>query len=181
VVDPPRHRNNARQRAEACRYEAPSLDRSHVAQLGGVGLTGKDKNARQEWRVKLARRALPKEVGRPRASSLPGDVAKGALPKEVGRHSRIVPAVQRTDADREHPLFVTSWRRWRARICEHSWHEGRAITSFAIVTTDAAPNVAQYHHRMPVVLDDSQFDDWILDAVHARSGSGNDEAVCWRD
>jgi putative SOS response-associated peptidase YedK len=30
---------------------------------------------------------------------------------------------------------------------------GRAITSFA-VTTDAALSVAQYHKRMPVVLDD---------------------------
>jgi len=36
-----------------------------------------------------------------------------------------------------------------------------AITSFAIVTTDAAPSVAQYHNRMPVVLDDGQFDDWM--------------------
>jgi putative SOS response-associated peptidase YedK len=35
---------------------------------------------------------------------------------------------------------------------------GRAITSFAIVTTDAASSVAQYHNRMPVVLDDAQFD-----------------------
>ena len=26
---------------------------------------------------------------------------------------------------------------------------GKAITSFAIVTTDAAPSVAQYHNRMP--------------------------------
>ena len=38
---------------------------------------------------------------------------------------------------------------------------GQAITSFAIVTTDAAPSVAQYHNRMPVVLDDAQFDDWM--------------------
>ena len=38
---------------------------------------------------------------------------------------------------------------------------GHAITSFAIVTTDAAPSVAQYHNRMPVVLDDAQFDDWM--------------------
>ncbi len=29
----------------------------------------------------------------------------------------------------------------------------------SIVTTDAAPSVAQYHNRMPVVLEDSQFDD----------------------
>jgi putative SOS response-associated peptidase YedK len=40
---------------------------------------------------------------------------------------------------------------------------GKAITSFAIVTTEAAPSVAQYHNRMPVVLDDSQFDGWVRD------------------
>ena len=39
----------------------------------------------------------------------------------------------------------------------------RPSLSFAIVTTDAAPSVAQYHNRMPVVLDDSQFDDWMRD------------------
>jgi len=38
---------------------------------------------------------------------------------------------------------------------------GRAVTSFAIVTTDAAPSVSQYHNRMPVVLDNSQFDEWM--------------------
>jgi len=38
---------------------------------------------------------------------------------------------------------------------------GKAITSFAIVTTDAAPSVAQYYNRMPVVLDDAQFDEWM--------------------
>jgi hypothetical protein len=30
---------------------------------------------------------------------------------------------------------------------------GKAITSFAIVTTDAAPSVSQYHNRMPVAFD----------------------------
>ena len=38
---------------------------------------------------------------------------------------------------------------------------GRAITSFAIVTTPAAPSVMQYHDRMPLVLEESQFDDWM--------------------
>jgi putative SOS response-associated peptidase YedK len=38
---------------------------------------------------------------------------------------------------------------------------GKAITSFAIVTTDAALSVAQYHNRMPVVLDDARFDEWM--------------------
>jgi putative SOS response-associated peptidase YedK len=38
---------------------------------------------------------------------------------------------------------------------------GRTITSFAIVVTDAAPSIAQYHDRMPVVLDDADFDLWM--------------------
>lgn len=38
---------------------------------------------------------------------------------------------------------------------------GAAITSFAIVTTDAAPSTAAYHDRMPLVLDESQFEDWL--------------------
>jgi putative SOS response-associated peptidase YedK len=38
---------------------------------------------------------------------------------------------------------------------------GTAITSFAIVTTSAAPSTQQYHDRMPVVLEEQQFDDWM--------------------
>jgi putative SOS response-associated peptidase YedK len=36
-----------------------------------------------------------------------------------------------------------------------------AITSFSIVTTDAAPSTAKYHDRMPLVLEESQFEDWM--------------------
>ena len=36
-----------------------------------------------------------------------------------------------------------------------------AVTSFAIVTTNAAPSTARYHDRMPLVLEESQFDDWM--------------------
>lgn len=35
------------------------------------------------------------------------------------------------------------------------------ITSFSVVTTNAAPGTAKYHDRMPVILDESQFDDWL--------------------
>jgi len=35
------------------------------------------------------------------------------------------------------------------------------ITSFSIVTTSPAPNTAQYHDRMPVVLEERQFEDWM--------------------
>lgn len=43
------------------------------------------------------------------------------------------------------------------------WREdGRsAITSFSIVTTEAAPSTAPYHDRMPVVLEEAQFEDWM--------------------
>jgi putative SOS response-associated peptidase YedK len=30
-----------------------------------------------------------------------------------------------------------------------------------IVTTNAAPSIARYHDRMPLVIDESQFDDWM--------------------
>jgi putative SOS response-associated peptidase YedK len=40
--------------------------------------------------------------------------------------------------------------------------DGKApITSFAIVTTDAAPSTAPYHDRMPLVLEEGQFEDWM--------------------
>jgi putative SOS response-associated peptidase YedK len=39
--------------------------------------------------------------------------------------------------------------------------EGRVIASFAIVVTDAARGIAKIHPRMPVVLDDAQFDEWM--------------------
>jgi hypothetical protein len=43
------------------------------------------------------------------------------------------------------------------------WNSGgkSAITNFAIVTTDAAPSLVQSHDRMPVVLEENQFEDWM--------------------
>ena len=35
------------------------------------------------------------------------------------------------------------------------------ITSFSIVTTAAAPSTAAYHDRMPLILEESQFEDWM--------------------
>jgi putative SOS response-associated peptidase YedK len=37
----------------------------------------------------------------------------------------------------------------------------QAITSFSIVTTQAAPGTAKYHDRMPLVLEEGQFEDWM--------------------
>jgi putative SOS response-associated peptidase YedK len=47
---------------------------------------------------------------------------------------------------------------------------GQAITSFAIVTTGAAPSTQPYHDRMPVVLEESQFDDWMRGAPELAAG-----------
>jgi putative SOS response-associated peptidase YedK len=48
---------------------------------------------------------------------------------------------------------------------------GQAITSFAIVTPDASSSVAQYHNRMPVVLDGAQFDDWMRGSLEQAAGT----------
>lgn len=47
---------------------------------------------------------------------------------------------------------------------------GVAITSFSIVTTDAAPGTRQYHDRMPLVLEESQFDDWMRGPPEMAAG-----------
>jgi putative SOS response-associated peptidase YedK len=39
--------------------------------------------------------------------------------------------------------------------------DGREIISFSIVTTAATSSTAPYHDRMPLVLDESQFEDWM--------------------
>jgi putative SOS response-associated peptidase YedK len=46
---------------------------------------------------------------------------------------------------------------------------GQRTISFANVTT-AAPSVAQYHNRMPVVLEDTQFDDWMREPPERAAG-----------
>jgi putative SOS response-associated peptidase YedK len=38
---------------------------------------------------------------------------------------------------------------------------GKTITSFSIVTTAAAPSCEAYHDRMPLVLEEGQFEDWM--------------------
>jgi putative SOS response-associated peptidase YedK len=36
-----------------------------------------------------------------------------------------------------------------------------SITSFSNVTTAATPSTAKYHDRMPLILEERQFDDWM--------------------
>jgi putative SOS response-associated peptidase YedK len=44
------------------------------------------------------------------------------------------------------------------------------ITSFSIVTTNAAPATAKFHDRMPLVLDEGQFDDWMRGPPELAAG-----------
>jgi putative SOS response-associated peptidase YedK len=39
--------------------------------------------------------------------------------------------------------------------------DGSEVESCTIVTTDAAPSIAEIHHRMPVILDPADFDMWL--------------------
>jgi putative SOS response-associated peptidase YedK len=44
------------------------------------------------------------------------------------------------------------------------------ITTFSIVTTSPAPSTAPYHDRMPVVLEASQFEDWMRGPPELAAG-----------
>jgi hypothetical protein len=37
----------------------------------------------------------------------------------------------------------------------------KTITNFSIVTAAAAPSTSRYHDRMPLVLEEGQFEDWM--------------------
>ncbi|MCR9257158.1 MAG: SOS response-associated peptidase [Alphaproteobacteria bacterium] len=43
------------------------------------------------------------------------------------------------------------------------WHslDGTELHSYTIVTTDASPSLANYHHRMPVILDRAGWETWM--------------------
>ena len=44
------------------------------------------------------------------------------------------------------------------------------IISFSIVTTAAAPSTAPYHDRMTLVLEESQFEDWMREPPERAAG-----------
>ena len=42
------------------------------------------------------------------------------------------------------------------------WQKGESpLTSFSVITTDAAPDLEFLHHRMPLLLKEDQFEDWL--------------------
>ena len=48
--------------------------------------------------------------------------------------------------------FAALWERWSKG--------GESLESFAIITTAAAPELADIHYRQPVIIDSDRFDDW---------------------
>jgi putative SOS response-associated peptidase YedK len=44
------------------------------------------------------------------------------------------------------------------------------VASFSVVTTSAAPSTAAYYDRMPVVLEESQLEDWMRLPPEAAAG-----------
>jgi putative SOS response-associated peptidase YedK len=61
----------------------------------------------------------------------------------------------------DRPLFAFAglWERWKPK------GGGEPVETFAIVTTDANPVVAEIHDRMPVILPESGYDDWLSGSV----------------
>lgn len=115
----------------------------------------------------------------------PQNLARSAYSTINARADRIqtAPAYREPFKQRRCLVPATGWYEWQ-KIDEKTkqpWHfrpkavpfafagvydvwnaDGKStITSFSIVTTDASPGTAQYHDRMPLVLEESHFDDWM--------------------
>jgi len=56
--------------------------------------------------------------------------------------------------DEEPFAFAGLWERWQSP-------DGSEIDSCTILTADAAPAIADIHHRMPVILDREMFETWL--------------------
>jgi len=50
--------------------------------------------------------------------------------------------------------FAGLWSRWKSP-------DGELVDSFTVVTTPPSNRAAEYHDRMPLVLEQSQFEDWM--------------------
>src|SRR6185295_17988739 len=59
----------------------------------------------------------------------------------------------------ERPLFGFAglWERWKPKD-----GAGEAVDTFTIVTTDANASVAPIHDRMPVILPEAAYDEWLF-------------------
>ena len=56
--------------------------------------------------------------------------------------------------------FAGLWEDWQGP-------DGSEVETCTIITTDAAPQISQIHHRMPVILDPQNFETWITGTPEA--------------
>ena len=56
--------------------------------------------------------------------------------------------------DREIFAFAGIWDRWQSP-------EGKMIATCSMITTEAGAATSSVHHRMPALLDESSFNDWL--------------------
>lgn len=63
--------------------------------------------------------------------------------------------------------FAGLWDRWFDRA-GGGGDDPQPLDTFTILTSDAAPEIAAIHHRMPVILDPADFDLWLDPTVADR-------------
>jgi putative SOS response-associated peptidase YedK len=70
---------------------------------------------------------------------------------------------------RDNSLFALAgiWDQWT-----HP-EQGEVLVSFSIITTEASPFMKDIHHRMPVILDDDWYDDWLSADNNGREVLGS--------
>lgn len=56
--------------------------------------------------------------------------------------------------------FAGIWEQWRSA-------QGEMLESCAIVTTDASAQIAEIHHRMPVILSPAAYEEWLTTPANA--------------
>ena len=72
--------------------------------------------------------------------------------------------------DRRPFAFAGLWERWEK--------SENPLTTFTIVTTEAAPAIRDIHHRMPVIVPPAQFADW-LDVERVPAEQAQDLLTPW--
>jgi putative SOS response-associated peptidase YedK len=65
--------------------------------------------------------------------------------------------------DRSLLAMAGIWELWPALGDAANPDESETINSFSIITTNASSTMQQIHHRMPVILKDEDFDNWLTD------------------
>lgn len=66
--------------------------------------------------------------------------------------------------DDEPFAFAGIWEQWRSA-------QGELLDSCAIITTDASAQIAEIHHRMPVILSPDHHEDWLATPSGALLGA----------